>query len=262
MRVRAAAAMATFVVATAVVPLWRPGGAAAEPYVVKQGDALGVIASRVGLVPSKLASLNGISNPDLIYPGQILTTSEPTRYVVRKDEYLGGIAAKLSMSATYLAALNGITDPNLIYEGQSLVTSGPVAAARTPSVDIVCPVKGGGLSFVNDYGYVRPDGGRHDGVDLFAERGTPVVAPVAGRLLRDPNPSGGVAFQLYGDDGIRYYGAHLDRYGADGNVSAGTVIGYMGNSGDARATGTHLHLEMHPGSGITMSPYPSLRRAC
>lgn len=260
MRVRAFAAVATVVLA--VAPLWRSGGAAAHPYLVKQGDVLGVIASRVGMAPSKLAALNGIADPDAIYPGQVLTTSEPTKYVVMKGEVMGTIAAKLSMSPTYLAALNKIADPDLIYEGQTLITSGPVGAARDVSVDLVCPVKGGGLSFVNDYGYERPGKGPHEGVDMFASRGTPVVAPVSGRLLRYPNPSGGLAFHLYGDDGIRYYGAHLDRYGAEGYVAAGAAIGYVGNSGDARLTSPHLHLEMHPGSGVSMSPYPSLKRAC
>ena len=258
-RARALAAVATVVLA--VTPLWHTGGAGAEQYVVKEGDALGVIASRVGLSPSKLASLNGISNPNLIYPGQVLTTSEPTKHVVRSGEVLGGIAARLGMSTTYLAALNGISDPDEIYEGQALITSGPAPVVQNVTLDILCPVDGD-VSFVNDYGYVRPDGSRHNGVDLFADRGTPVVAPVSGLVARYPNPSGGLGFQLYGDDGIRYYGAHLDRYGANGYVGEGTVIGYVGNTGDASTTSPHLHLEMHPGSGLEMSPYPSLLRAC
>ena len=262
MRVRASVALASFVVTAAVVPIWSPGSAAAHPYVIQQGDALSGIAARVGLATSRLAALNGIANPDVIYAGQVLTTAEPTKYAVRKGDVLGAIASKLSMSATYLAALNGLDDPDEIYEGQTLLTSGSVTAGRNLSVDIVCPVKGGGVSFVNDYGYVRPDGNRHEGVDLFAKAGTPVVAPVSGRVLRYPNPSGGLAFQLYGDDGIRYYGAHLDRYGADGGVDAGTVIGYVGTSGDARYTSPHLHFEMHTGSGMSMSPYASLKRAC
>lgn len=258
-RVRALLAMATVIVA--VTPLWHTGGAGAEQYVVKEGDALGPIASRMGLSPTKLAALNGIGNPNLIYPGQVLTTDEPAKHVVRSGEVLGGIAARLGMSTTYLAALNGITDPNTIHEGQTLITSGPAPVVQNVTVAILCPVDGD-VSFVNDYGYVRPDGSRHNGVDLFADRGTPVVAPVSGLVARSPNPSGGLAFQLYGDDGIRYYGAHLDRYGANGYVGEGTVIGYVGNTGDARTTSPHLHLEMQPGSGLEMSPYPSLSRAC
>ena len=115
---------------------------------------------------------------------------------------------------------------------------------------------------MNYFGYVRSDGTAHNGVDLFADRGTPVVAPVSGLMSRSPNPSGGNAFEFYGDDGVRYYGAHLDRYGRSGYVQAGTVIGYVGNTGDAATTSPHLHFEMHPGSGLTMSPSTSLSRAC
>ena len=261
MQVRALAAAAGIAVAAAVVPLWWPSVVAADTYVVQPGDALGVIASRAGMTASRLAALNGIADPNTIHPGQILTTTEPTKYVVRRGDVLSGIAARHGVSTAYLAALNGIGDPNTIYEGQSLVTSGPLPVAKAVTMDIECPVDGW-VRFVNDFGYVRPDGSRHDGVDLFADRGTPVVAPVSGLMSPYPNPSGGKAFELYGDDGVRYYGAHLDRYGETGYVEAGTVIGYVGNTGDAAATSPHLHFEMHPGNGLSMSPYPSLYAAC
>ena len=261
MHVRAFAAAVILAVAAAAAPLWWSSPVAADSYVVQPGDALGVIASRAGMSPSRLAALNGIADQNSVYPGQVLTTSEPAKYTVRSGDVLGSIAARNGLSTTYLAALNGISDPNTIYEGQSLVMSGALPVAKTVTVDIECPVDGY-LTFVNDFGYVRPDGGRHNGVDLFAARGTPVVAPVAGQMSPYPNPSGGKAFQFYGDDGIRFYGAHLDRYGGDGYVEAGTVIGYVGNTGDAVNTSPHLHFEMHPGSGLSMNPYPSLYRAC
>lgn len=261
MQVRALAATATLAVAAAVMPLWWPVVASADSYVVQPGESLGVIASRAGMSTSRMASLNGIADPDTIYPGQVLSTSEPGKYVVRSGDVLSGIAARHGVSTTYLAALNGISNPNAIYEGQSLVTSGALPVAKPVVMDILCPVDGW-VRFVNDFGYIKPDGDRHDGVDLFADRGTPVVAPVSGLMSPYPNPSGGKAFEFYGDDGVRYYGAHLDRYGEDGYVEAGTVIGYVGNTGDAVVTSPHLHFEMHPGNGLSMSPYPSLSRAC
>jgi murein DD-endopeptidase MepM/ murein hydrolase activator NlpD len=259
MQVRALAAAAG-VTAVAALAIWWPSAVAADIYVVEPGDSLGAIASRAGVSTSKLATLNGIADPNHIYPGQILTTDEPSKYVVRSGDTLSGIAARNGLSMSYLAGLNGISNPNTIYVGQTLATSGPLPVAKAVTMDIECPVPG--ASFVNDFGYVRPDSTAHTGVDLFAPRGTPIVAPVSGLVVWDPNPSGGKAFQLYGDDGIRYYGAHLDRYGADGYVDAGEVIGYVGNTGDASTTSTHLHFEMHPGAGLTMSPYPSLNQAC
>lgn len=260
MQVRAFAAFVILGVAAALVPLWWPSPVSADSYVVQPGDALGTIASRAGMSTGKLAALNGIADPDTIYPGQILTTSEPTRYVVRRGEVLSGIAARQGVSTTYLAALNGI-NPDEIYDGQSLLVSGPLPVAKAVTVDIECPVNGY-VSFVNDFAYVRADGTAHGAIDLFADRGTPVVAPVSGLMSPYPNPSGGNAFEFYADDGIRYYGAHLDRYGTSGYVRAGTVIGYVGNTGDAATTSPHLHFEMHPGSGLTMNPYSTLHAAC
>lgn len=259
MQVRALAAAAGLTAVAALAIGW-PVVANADTYVVEPGDSLGVIAARAGISTSRLAAINGIANPNHIYPGQILSTDEPARYGVRHGDTLSSIASSNGLSTTYLAALNGISNPNAIYAGQVLVLSGALPVAKTVTMDIECPVPG--ASFVNDFGYVRPDSTAHAGVDLFADRSAPVVAPVSGLVVQDPNPSGGKAFQLYGDDGVRYYGAHMDRYGDSGYVNAGDVIGYVGNTGDAVATSPHLHFEMHPGSGLTMSPHPSLYQAC
>lgn len=260
MQVRALAATALATGVAAVALCWS-SIATADSYTVQPGDTLGVIASRFGLSTGKLAALNGLGDPNLIQPGQILTTSEASKYVVRSGDTLSGIADKQGTSVSYLVALNGIANPNAIYVGQTLTTSGPLPLAKTVTMDITCPVDGW-VRFVNDFGYIHSDGSMHAGVDLFADRGTPVVAPVNGLMSRYPNPSGGNAFEFYGDDGVRYYGAHLDSYGRTGYVAAGSVIGYVGNTGDASTTSPHLHFEMHPGNGLTMNPYPTLYHAC
>ena len=123
-----------------------------------------------------------------------------------------------------------------------------------------CPVPG--ARFVNDYGYVKPNGQRHAGVDLFAPRGTPVVTPVSGVASAVSNRLGGKAVSLRGDDGNRYYGAHLDRHGRSGRVAAGAVIGYEGNTGDAEGGPAHHHFQLHPGGGTDASPYHRLTAAC
>jgi murein DD-endopeptidase MepM/ murein hydrolase activator NlpD len=146
------------------------------------------------------------------------------------------------------------------------------AAARNPrrggglvigSGDWICPVQGP-RAFGNDYGDPRGGGRRrHQGNDILAPRGTPVVAPVAGTASRHDNRLGGHSFYLHGVDGVTYYGAHMDSYSSNyGRVSAGTVLGWVGNTGDARGGPTHLHFEIHPGGGGAVNPYPTLRRYC
>ena len=137
--------------------------------------------------------------------------------------------------------------------------------AGAPSGPWTCPVQGP-HSFSNDFGAPRYGGGyhRHQGNDLIAPRGVPVVANVSGTYSRSINGLGGFSYHLQGDDGILYYGAHLDHYSgiSGGRVSQGTVLGYVGNSGDARGGVTHLHFEMHPGGGAATNPYPYLIRYC
>ncbi len=109
---------------------------------------------------------------------------------------------------------------------------------------------------------MRPDGAVHQGVDLYAPRFAPVLAPVPGVVSPFPNDLGGVAFHLYGDDGNRYYGAHLQALTRTGRVGAGAVIGLVGDSGDAAGGPPHLHFELHPGGGPAADPYPALAPSC
>lgn len=92
-------------------------------YTVRYGDTLSGIASRYGTSASTLASINGISNPNWIYPGQVLKLSggSSTRsYTVRSGDTLSGIASRLGTSWASLKAKNGIANANLIYPGQTL----------------------------------------------------------------------------------------------------------------------------------------------
>ena len=88
-------------------------------------------------------------------------------------------------------------------------------------------------AFSNDYGAPRGGGAQPPGNDILAPRGTPVVANVGGVVTQRYGVVSGLAYFLAGDDGNRYFGAHLDSFGASGRVAAGTVIGTVGNTGDA-----------------------------
>jgi peptidoglycan LD-endopeptidase LytH len=126
---------------------------------------------------------------------------------------------------------------------------------------ILCPI-GGPTSFTDTWGAPRSGGRSHQGTDMFAARGTPVVAPVGGTATQKNSRLGGLGFWLVGDNGVTYFGTHMDTAGASGRVEAGTVLGTIGNSGNARFTSTHLHFEIHPGGGGAINPYSTVRAAC
>src|SRR5918996_816680 len=137
-------------------------------------------------------------------------------------------------------------------------TPAPAASAG----GIVCPVQGP-VSFVDSFGAPRSGGRAHEGVDMMAASGTPTVAPVRGRVEHRGNATGGLSWWLYGDNGDEYYGTHLSAYENQGVgwVAAGTVIGYVGDSGNAAGT-PHLHFEIHPGGGAAVNPFPQVAGAC
>ena len=135
--------------------------------------------------------------------------------------------------------------------------AGPVS----PSGEWICPVQGP-RAFSNDYGAPRGGGRSHQGNDILAARGTPVVANVSGVVTHRTGAVSGKAYYLAGDDGNRYFGAHLDSFGASGRVSAGTQIGTVGDTGDAVGGPPHLHFEIHPGGSGNVNPFPTLSRYC
>ena len=82
-----------------------------------------------------------------------------------------------------------------------------------------------------------------------------------GRATFKPNELGGNTVSLVGDDGNRYYYAHLSSWeGQSRRVSQGEIMGYVGHTGDTAAD--HLHFEIHPGGGAAVNPYATVRRFC
>ncbi len=104
---------------------------------------------------------------------------------------------------------------------------------------------------------------RHQGADIFAASGTPLVAVERGVLFRlGEGTLGGIKLWLLGESGTAYYYAHLSSFAEAARegafVEAGTVIGYVGDTGNARGTPPHLHFEVRPGGGSAVNPTPLL----
>nr|DAU40664.1 MAG TPA: Cpl 1 lysin [Caudoviricetes sp.] len=110
------------IISVSSAPIQAP---ATSTYTVRAGDTLSSIASKFGTSYQALASLNGISNPNLIYVGQVLrvngsASNSSVYYTVRAGDNLSAIASRYGTSYQSIAALNGLANPNLIYAGQTL----------------------------------------------------------------------------------------------------------------------------------------------
>jgi len=146
---------------------------------------------------------------------------------------------------------------------------------------LIFPVAGA-ATYTDDFGQPRGTG-VHQGNDMLAVKKTPVVAAEAGKIeFWTTSASAGCMLYLYGVSGTMYEYIHLNNDLTMGNdnrgkcvpgvsyarglkngakVSAGQMIGYVGDSGDANGIHAHLHFEVHPGGGAAVSPYPYLQAA-
>lgn len=206
------------------------------------------------------------------------------RIIGRKDKngnYLYGfekpddpVASFARAKRTYDAWKNGKIDFN-DYQETTTKGNGPTDPSGSGSTQtgFVFPVRGR-HKFTDDWGGTRSAGatggtGKHQGNDIFAPKGTPVVAAEDGQITR-------IGWNTYGGNRLwingTFYYAHLDGYAPGirqgSYVKAGDVIGYVGNTGDARTTPPHLHFAYDPqgthggtNGANFVNPYPLLTGA-
>jgi len=150
--------------------------------------------------------------------------------------------------------------------------STPGAGGGPAIAGVVCPVQGAGAGrdFSNDWGYPRSGGRYHQGNDIFARRGTAVVAVQDATIVRWNPPSaqtslGGITVTYRTADGSQWYNAHMDSVAAGiapgVSVAAGQTIGTVGTTGNARGTPPHLHLGRKSG-GSWVNPWPTISPVC
>ncbi|MEO6210219.1 MAG: M23 family metallopeptidase [Gemmatimonadaceae bacterium] len=154
---------------------------------------------------------------------------------------------------------------------------------RAPT--IVFPLAIDSVRFTSGFGDARGGGRTHHGQDMFCPKWTPILAVVDGTMdwIATARPTNGKSYSalLRGDDGNQYFYDHLnnDNPGTKDNlgdpelayaagvhngtrVTAGQIIGYVGDSGDAEPSGAHLHFELHKGEWANpIDPAPALRAA-
>jgi murein DD-endopeptidase MepM/ murein hydrolase activator NlpD len=138
-------------------------------------------------------------------------------------------------------------------------------AAQPRPPQLLVPVDGvRARDLADTWGAARSGGRRHQGIDIFAGRGTPVRSPVDGLVLGvGHNRLGGQVVRVLGPGAQVHYFAHLSRFGTVGEgqrIAAGTVLGYVGTSGNAAGTPPHLHYGIYNLPGGATNPYPVLAR--
>ena len=117
-------------------------------------------------------------------------------------------------------------------------------------------------NWTDDFGDPRdgPPPHAHQGNDLFTQFNTPVRAPADGVVRYETGGLGGMAAYVTTADGTYYYMAHLNSYATDltsgSAVTQGRVVGFAGDSGNAKGGPPHVHFEIHPGGGAAVDPKP------
>lgn len=135
--------------------------------------------------------------------------------------------------------------------------------AQAPDQKLEMPVQGVTRSQIADTWHVPREGDRlHEGQDIFAKRGTPVLSATDGYVVRiGENSLGGQTVSVLGAGGRSYYYAHLDSYAANlaigEHVTTQTILGYVGNTGNAAGSPTHLHFGVYAHEG-PLNPLPLL----
>ena len=147
-----------------------------------------------------------------------------------------------------------------------LLRSGGYTLTASTEPSLAFPVSGRDSRAVKSFFGADRDAGarRHHGIDIFAPRGTPVLAAARGvvRSISPNNLGGNVVWLSDYDRGQTLYYAHLDRHHvtAGQNVDIGDTLGFVGNTGNARTTAPHLHFGVYRRGQGPLDPYPFVYR--
>ncbi|AOY44528.1 MULTISPECIES: M23 family metallopeptidase [Psychrobacter] len=118
-------------------------------------------------------------------------------------------------------------------------------------------------NLTDTWGAARSQGRSHEGIDIFAERGTPIQSTTQGIVSKvGENNLGGRVVVVVGPGGAGHYYAHLEDYAdiaPNDWVNQGDIIGYVGDSGNAKGTPPHVHYGIYI-NGSAVNPYPLLQK--
>jgi peptidoglycan LD-endopeptidase LytH len=194
------------------------------------------------------------------YEGQVLTITgtvtarENARvfldlFTWKDNEWVSVAHGDTTLSLTY--EFNENFQPCLVRIQPELLVTAYYTVSLSMTPVLINPVKGASNKSIGSFYGDPRDGGkrRHEGVDIFAKKGTPVIAPTDGYISRvgTSKLGGKVVWMQDQKRGHSYYFAHLDSQlvTAGKRVKQGEVIGTVGNTGNARYTPSHLHFGIY-----------------
>jgi len=179
--------------------------------------------------------------------------SREAKHIMAADTTALNLTYKVEDNLVYLVRLQ----PELLRSGSYSIT-----ISSRPSLSF--PVQGKDSRAIQSLWGMERDGGarRHEGVDIFAKKGTPVIAASQGTVTRvNETPLGGrvVWVSDLGSQRSLYY-AHLDKQLVQPGqqVQIGDTLGLVGNTGNARTTPAHLHFGIYGFGRGAVDPYPFL----
>ncbi len=251
--------------------------ASAAAYTVKPGDSLWSIATANNTTVQQLMAANQLKS-SWIYPGQVLQIPDAysTVYIAKDDDTMWKISQKFGVPLQALINANPqIKNPNNIWGGLTITIPAKPAAYLYGRFPLN---KGTYQPFTDNYGDERtwsPDGQTsrgHTGVDIFADKGTPVYSVLDGKVVNFGwNEYGGWRITIQVDSSTAFYYAHMSKYAPGmklgAQVKKGQLIGYVGNTGYG-PVGTegkflpHLHFGIYKTNvspWSTVDPYKYLR---
>jgi murein DD-endopeptidase MepM/ murein hydrolase activator NlpD len=183
-----------------------------------------------------------------------------------KPRFIGRVVGLLFRAALWFALLFVIDKvlPTLRLQTQSFVVSKWQQATLLQEplpTDNSLPSPLPGQHLTDTWGAARSAGRSHEGIDIFAERHTPVQATTHGIVSKvGENNLGGTVVVIVGPGGAGHYYAHLQEFGdiaVNDWVEVGDIIGYVGDSGNAKGTPPHVHYGIYI-QGRAVNPYPLL----
>lgn len=245
--------------------LYRPSSDQISLYTVHRGDTLQQIAEMFDVTTNTILWANDMKKGQAIVPNQVLVILPISgiKYTVKKGDSLKSIAKAFKGDVDDIARYNGLDDESIAVGDQIIIPNGEASIQESKTTPVkkkgaFAAVTGGSLSDPTG-NFSRPVSGGirtqgihgHNGVDIAAAYGTPILSAASGTVViaRNGGWNGGYGSYVVvqHSNGMQTLYAHMSnvRVSVGEQVSKGQTIGGMGNTG--QSTGVHLHFEVRGG---------------